>query len=126
VGVEALLCDLWRISDFCSTGKAFPVAMHPTRTAQQRIASTADHAKVMVANLLRHCTILPAVIYGSDAETSHTKQVTVAILLNGFLGAIAAAEEEAAEAAAAGMKSKEMLRYHSTIVCDLSGRGGGD
>jgi hypothetical protein len=41
---------------------------------------------------------------------ANTEQVTVAILLNGFLGAIAAAEEEAAEAAAAGMKSKEMLR----------------
>jgi hypothetical protein len=37
-------------------------------------------------------------------------QVTVAILLNCFVGAITAAEEEAAEAATAGMKSKEMLR----------------
>jgi hypothetical protein len=46
-----------------------------------------------------------------DCTTQRTKQVTVAILLNGFLGAIAAAEEEAAESAAAGSKSKEMLRY---------------
>ena len=46
-----------------------------------------------------------------ECTTQRTKQVTVAILLNGFLGAIAAAEEEAAESAAAGSKSKEMLRY---------------
>ena len=38
-------------------------------------------------------------------------QVTVAILLNSFVGAINAAEEEAAVAAAQNMKSKEMLRY---------------
>jgi hypothetical protein len=37
-------------------------------------------------------------------------QVTVAILLNSFLGAIHTAEIEAAEAASAGLKSKEMLR----------------
>jgi hypothetical protein len=36
--------------------------------------------------------------------------VTVAILLNSFLGAINSAEEEAVEAANAGLKSKEMLR----------------
>jgi hypothetical protein len=41
----------------------------------------------------------------------------VAILLNGFLGAIAAAEEEAALAASAGTKSKEMLRYHRVCTC---------
>jgi hypothetical protein len=38
-------------------------------------------------------------------------QVTVAILLNSFVGAINAAEEEAAAAAAQDMKSKEMLRF---------------
>ncbi len=37
-------------------------------------------------------------------------QVTVAILLNSFLGAIHSAQTEAAEAAVAGLKSKEMLR----------------
>jgi hypothetical protein len=38
-------------------------------------------------------------------------QVTVAILLNSFVGAINAAEEEAADSTSANMKSKEMLRY---------------
>jgi hypothetical protein len=38
-------------------------------------------------------------------------QVTVAILLNSFVGAINAAEEEAATAATQDMKSKEMLRF---------------
>ncbi len=38
-------------------------------------------------------------------------QVTVAILLNSFVGAITSAEEEAALAAASSMKSKEMLRF---------------
>ncbi len=37
-------------------------------------------------------------------------QVTVAILLNSFLGAIHSAEQDAAEAATAGLKSKEILR----------------
>ena len=40
-----------------------------------------------------------------------TKQVTVAILLNSFVGAINSAEEEAAAAATQDMKSKEMLRW---------------
>ena len=45
-------------------------------------------------------------------------QVTVAILLNSFVGAINAAEEEAATVAAQGMKSKEMLRLflHSSFT----------
>jgi hypothetical protein len=43
-------------------------------------------------------------------------QVTVAILLNSFVGAINAAEEEEAAAVAQGMKSKEMLRYFC-LVC---------
>ncbi len=46
----------------------------------------------------------------APTDSKHTTQVTVAILLNGILGAIAAAEEEAIEAAAAGTKSKEMIR----------------
>jgi hypothetical protein len=37
-------------------------------------------------------------------------QVTVAILLNSFVGAIAAAEEEADQAAYANLKSRELLR----------------
>jgi hypothetical protein len=41
-------------------------------------------------------------------------QVTVAILLNSFVGAINSAEEEAAAAALQNMKSKEMLRSAST------------
>ena len=43
-------------------------------------------------------------------------QVTVAILLNSFVGAINAAEEEEAAAISQGMKSKEMLRY-LLLVC---------
>ncbi len=43
-------------------------------------------------------------------------QVTVAILLNSFVGAITAAEEEAAQAACANMKSKEMLRLQNLHV----------
>jgi hypothetical protein len=45
----------------------------------------------------------------SAGDYSHM-QVTVAILLNSFVGAITAAEEEEAESAASTMKSKEMLR----------------
>jgi hypothetical protein len=41
-------------------------------------------------------------------------QVTVAILLNNFLGAIQSAEVDAAEAASAGLRSKEMLRSVNT------------
>jgi hypothetical protein len=37
-------------------------------------------------------------------------QVTVAILLNSFVGAIAAAEEEAAQAEYANLKGRELLR----------------
>jgi hypothetical protein len=43
-------------------------------------------------------------------------QVTVAILLNSFVGAINAAEEEEAEAASASMKSKEMLRCATLAI----------
>jgi hypothetical protein len=39
------------------------------------------------------------------------KQVTVAILLNSFVGAITAAEEENTQSSASSTKSREMLRY---------------
>jgi hypothetical protein len=61
---------------------------------------------------LLHAHLTPPLLSSSlfSLLTLTQSQVTVAILLNSFVGAITAAEEEAAETAAAGMKSKEMLR----------------
>ncbi len=50
----------------------------------------------------------------AEALSRARTQVTVAILLNSFVGAINDTEEEETRAATAGMKSKEMLRSEAS------------